>query len=146
MYIFKDGSLVLEHGTDGIIGTIGTCPWASDSNFENLGLYSGTKYEKIYNETVHVMSNFLESWDRAKDESPELLLGLNEPGLFSSYGYDLMYLFAHAMTKYHNQYGIPSNRDGYDIIALREILIKTTFIGLTGNVSLNSDGDRINVY
>ena len=137
--------MVLQEDTAGVVGALGTCPWTSDSNFENLELYAGTEYEKIYNETVGLMSKFTEKWKEIKLTNKNLLLNMSEPGLFSSYGYDLMYLFAHAMTKYHNKHGIPNNRDGYNVTALREILVKTTFTGLTGNVSLNERGDRINV-
>ena len=125
-----------------LTGSVGTCPWTSDANYQDLQLYAGSPYETIYNDTVKLMKKFVKAWN---ETDKELLYGLDKPGLFSSYGYDVVYLLAHALTKYHNQYGTPKNITGYNHTILREILVQTQFTGLTGTVSLNSYGDRINV-
>ena len=91
------------------------------------------------------MTKFTENWNKTKYENADLLYNVENPGLFGAYGYDLMYLFAHAMTKYHSDHEIPNTREEYNIPELRKILVETHFMGLTGNVSLNDRGNRINV-
>ena len=87
----------------------------------------------------------MESWNTIQQQNPELLYNMTEPAKYSSYGYDLVYLFAYALTEYHELYGIPDNLNDYDVTKVREILVQTSFLGLTGNVSLNDFGDRIYV-
>lgn len=152
-YIFTD-SLFNSYSMDTNIininssfsGYIGTCPWNPtysqfiDEVYEDYKI-SALKYQ-----------NFSQLWKYLYDDNStqDIFYNTNtdKPGLFSAYSYDLIYLIAYSIQRYqttHNQ-----NIDEYlqfDPIKLQNIIrsVEISFIGTTGNVSLNMDtGDRQN--
>eukprot|EP01084_Bolivina_argentea_P144167 253021_1 len=104
-------------------GYIGTCPWnpVHSVQYDDFSIL----WKELYYNT-----SIVEFYETNNDI----------PGLYSSYSYDLVYLIALAVEKYID------TDDGYnfDAIKLQNIMRNLSFVGITGNVSLNKNGDREN--
>ncbi|KNC50648.1 uncharacterized protein AMSG_11618 [Thecamonas trahens ATCC 50062] len=64
-----------------------------------------------------------------------------EPTAFALFSYDVVTLFAHAIHA-----AISAETDVYDGLALMDRIAQTTFIGLTGNITLDFNYDRVSQY
>ena len=80
----------------------------------------------------------------------DLLYGNAAPGSFTPYAYDNTLVVIKALDKYIKEYGINENdfnnfwNNSNFTTRFKDILHDISFIGLTGNVSFDINGDRTN--
>ncbi len=94
--------------------------------------------------TGPVYDHFLDLWENCyngSDDSEYAGCGDRTPNTYATFAYDAVYAFAHAIQKV-----IDDGKDYTDGDVLLDALYKTEFLGATGSVSFDSNGDRIGVY
>ena len=104
------------------------------------GLIVGTR--GYTNTSIAEYKAFIELWNMS-DPNTYAGAGDEEPNFYATYAYDAVYLYAHAL---HAMVTASPTVDHTDGDLLFAQLLKTSFNGATGNVSLNANGDRVAAF
>lgn len=90
-----------------------------------------------------VLDDFLDLWEDCYGADNNTYAGCGDrtPNTYATFAYDAVYMFAHAL-----QTMITNEEDVNDGDLLLATLKETSFSGVTGTVSFNSQGDRDAVY
>eukprot|EP00485_Elphidium_margaritaceum_P007900 CAMPEP_0202709426 /NCGR_PEP_ID=MMETSP1385-20130828/21551_1 /ASSEMBLY_ACC=CAM_ASM_000861 /TAXON_ID=933848 /ORGANISM="Elphidium margaritaceum" /LENGTH=792 /DNA_ID=CAMNT_0049368687 /DNA_START=198 /DNA_END=2576 /DNA_ORIENTATION=- len=121
------------------VGSIGTVPWQTDAM--PLDRY-GADLQPIIDESMHIHSRMLETWSAYWNDTAEHELLLETPSSTAIYGYDAMYVLAYALQQYLDD-GHVLNAVSGNIDILRDIIVQNvSFVGASGNVTFDENGDR----
>eukprot|EP01083_Nonionella_stella_P294515 1001153_1 len=142
-------STLLEYNLTDIVGTgwIATVPWQSHGL--PLNAYP-EEVRKIVNQSLILHNNFLTKWNDSYHNG-------KRPSFYSGYGYDAVYTLAYAIQyieDHPNEYDgqnildIIRNKEASEIIELLNGIItsKIDFIGVSGRVSFDENGDRLHGF
>ena len=131
-------------------GYIGSCPWHPTFAEQHLHEDANEDMNK-FEEASNRFGNFSNLWTELyyDNESEVEFYDLNTdvPGLYSSYAYDLVYLVVHSLKYYMKIEGVDYNESylGIDAKLFQDIMRnQVSFIGVTGEMSLDENGDRKN--
>eukprot|EP01084_Bolivina_argentea_P307356 531245_1 len=133
-------------------GFMGTLPW----NINTLGVDEyGDDVHDIIDISLEKTNNFFDSWnDLYQNGYAEQLFMATPRQSYSVYAYDLIYSIAHTIDTIEKEYGIGSmvkilqNNSTKEIIKiLHDTLInKVDFVGGTGHITFDENGDRQNAF
>ena len=131
---FGSGSLFNAYG-----GVIGTCPWSP-----SLSDPFNSVYPYPINESIQLFTEFNTRWNQYYEQNEtrsNVVYNYQNPGYYTGYAYDNILSVIKAINEYVGLYGFDVNNSNITA-QFKEILHRISFIGLTGNVSYDTNGDR----
>lgn len=154
-----DSSTLKDYNlSDFVYGFIGTIPWQSNAkiNASDTNYYS---FETVFDESQRITNHFLSLWNQTLITDPISLYNITEPSIWAPYGWDSIDTIIRVLEKYQQVYSGSDGELGLELLwnnnsntslessivmnrLHRLIVNETNFLGATGNVSFNSNGDR----
>ena len=124
-------------------GYLGTAMWGSSMLSKTDYVLNGSSLERMYNASFEKQQYFEEFWEEQYAENPSIFYGFRSPPILSYYGWDSAYTIAYILQHILEENGTLDHVDTTNIDWINEIITEhIDFIGVTGNVSFQDNGDR----
>ena len=140
-------------------GYIGLVPWqANKLSLETLDTDTEYDFEEISMTASKIANNVSQVWDIGYENNPSSMYYLKYPTNWVNYAWDSMLVLMHTIERYDDIYGMDSvwdssnenylNEDQGELMArldniLHNISNESPFIGATGEISFDSNGQRL---
>ena len=148
--VFDKGSIQLFNLQKYLKGFVGSTPWVPDSIYDRgEGSYS-YNYNHHHNKSQSKSNEFNTLWNETFMTNPNLVYNITFPTIYSYFGWDGIQALVDSLFVYDSNFGMETIWNGtynqsFVMKNLNRILINNTnFIGTTGNVSFDNNGDRKN--
>ena len=147
---FDEGAIRSFGYGEFINGFMGLVLWQVDAlPYERYNNSGDNKIIKFYHETLTNYHKFQELWDNTFEENPDIIYNTSSTTVWAPYGYDAMHTIVEMLVYYdeniesiENMWNGNTSQEQVMQYFKRIIINETNFIGVTGNVSFDKNGDR----
>ena len=135
-------TIISKNMTSFTQGYLGTAPWES-SMLSKTDYAVHVDLERMYNASSEKQHYFQEFWEEQYQKDASIFYRFRSPPVLSYYGWDSAYTIAYILQHILEENGTLDHVDTTNIDWIDEIITEQiNFIGVTGNVSFQDNGDR----
>ena len=135
---------------EGMIGMV-----TFEGSLFNISQYNNIKNDRtlyhVFNTSIYETNNFLYLWNQTYHNNPALVYNISVPTVWAPYAWDSVNVLVNGLKYFEDIFGnlnkIWDNNGSFTQNEIVEILYnivvnKTSFLGATGNITFDNNGDR----